>query len=184
MTPRPPRSTLFPYTTLFRSLSFNPRAALSRNDQRQFGMGMVRIAGHQLAWIDAHERFLRLIHAVGVYVHESDKSIGAGTGTKHPPAGRLQDEVVDQAPVLRIIQDAAVVANQPHQQRRRSVLRRAHGSAYSAIRFHLGLLGAHVVKDAAREHEEDGNGHRRHASWGRKSFHGSVFPPWTARTPC
>src|SRR5690348_17534795 len=56
MTPRPPRSTLFPYTTLFRSLSFNPRAALSRNDQRQFGMGMVRIAGHQLAWIDAHER--------------------------------------------------------------------------------------------------------------------------------
>ena len=98
-------------------LPFNPRTTLGRYEEGQFGMGVATVTGDQFVRVDGHERFPRLIDAVGIEIHEGHKPIGAWAGAKHPTPGRLQHKVVDQAPVRPILQVAPIVANQPDQHR-------------------------------------------------------------------
>src|SRR6476659_7697179 len=115
-------------------LPFNPRTTFRRDEERQFGVGVPAVTGHQLARVNGQERFTLLIHAVGIHILERDKPIRAGGGAEYPTSWRLQHKVVDQTPILLIFQDAAVVANQTDQQRARRLLPSAHGSVYSTKR--------------------------------------------------
>src|SRR6478672_5554992 len=92
-------------------LPFNPRTTFRRDEERQFGVGVTVVTGHQLTRIDGQERFTWLIHAVGIHILERDRPVRAGGGAKHPTPWRFQRKVVDQTPILLILYDAAVVAH-------------------------------------------------------------------------
>src|SRR4029078_5036715 len=92
-------------------LSFKQRTTFRRDEERQFGVGVTAVTGHQLARVNGQERFTLLIHAVGIHILERDKPIRAGGGSEYPTPWRLQHKVVDQTPILLIFQDAAVVAH-------------------------------------------------------------------------
>src|SRR5688572_31897922 len=49
---RPPRSTLFPYTTLFRSVAHHGALERIRRPQRRFGMGLVEILADRSALVE------------------------------------------------------------------------------------------------------------------------------------
>src|SRR3712207_7874957 len=68
---RPPRSTLFPYTTLFRSLELDARDVLDDVDELVDRDHLAAAEVDRLEDVRAHDR-LRAVHAV-VDVHEAPR---------------------------------------------------------------------------------------------------------------
>src|SRR2546425_2704217 len=62
---RPPRSTLFPYTTLFRSCRAREGCELHRVGQGERGQPVQR-PGRDVCWVHGHAGLLGLLHCANV----------------------------------------------------------------------------------------------------------------------
>src|SRR5256885_17109801 len=93
---RPPRSTLFPYTTLFRSVNGNPikKHFLQNNDVVELGKYKLKFVGEAAAAVGAEkadfEKTMVLRPAAMKAAAEQAKAMtGRGTPQAAPPAPRL-----------------------------------------------------------------------------------------------
>ena len=84
-------------------LALQAGTAIGWDGQRNLGMAMTVVTGHQTVRIDGEKGLTVLIDAVCIGVHKGNQPVGAGTGAKHPAPRRIKHKVVDQAPIPAVI---------------------------------------------------------------------------------
>src|SRR3712207_8099167 len=81
---RPPRSTLFPYTTLFRSLDVSSRLADDKRNDIRIEAALAKLYGSELGWTAVDE----MVQIRGGRAYETAESL-ARRGEKPVPAEQM-----------------------------------------------------------------------------------------------